>query len=177
MPDRESIPLKPVRIEHDSTEFELIMNWPYADSFVTRLLHDDIPQRLQFGSCRLWIYRDPNGEVVGFGSLDLSNDCLAFSSGQRHTYIPLLAVNPTIKSLGYGTSILHHLMDEAVLLTAANSRCHDSLFLDVYTTSDKALKLYITNGFVQVSPEPIADVQAEGKLYLVLAKRVALALN
>lgn len=92
--------------------------------------------------------------------------------GRFHPYIPLLAVNPTIKSLGYGTSIVRHLIDEAALL-ASQGVCHDVLFLDVYTTSGKAIQVYTACGFVCVTPEPIPDPQEGGKTYIVMAKRVS----
>src|SRR5438105_3664538 len=110
------IPLTAVLIQLDSPEFEAISGWPFADRFVRRLLQDDIPQRVQFNNCTIWTYRDPDGRLVGFGTLDVCGDCREFTGGKPHLYIPLLAVNPTIKSLGYGTSIVHHLIDEAALL-------------------------------------------------------------
>jgi len=85
----------------------------------------------------------------------------------------LLAVNPTITSLGYGTSIVRHLIDEAALL-AFQGLCHDVLFLDVYTSSVKAISVYSACGFVDITTEPILDTQEGGKTYIVMAKRVAI---
>lgn len=175
MSERPPIPLTPVPIEIDSKEFDTIANWPYSDPFVSRLLRADIPQRVQFGNCRIWIYRDPDGQSVGFGTLDVCEDYGEFTGGAFHPYIPLLAVNPTIKSLGYGTSIVRHLTDEAALLACRPNGCHDVLYLDVYTTSEKAIGLYTSAGFAQITPEPIVDAQEGGKLYIVMAKRVAVA--
>jgi ribosomal protein S18 acetylase RimI-like enzyme len=81
-------------------------------------------------------------------------------------------VNPTIKSQGYGTSILHHLIGEAAIL-ASHRHCHDILFLDVYTTSIKAIKLYEESGFMKITDEPILDPLEPGMAYLVMAKRVS----
>lgn len=173
MPD--PIPLTPVPIGLDSREFEAISSWPYADPFVRRLLQNDIPQRIQFGNCRVWVYRDPDDRFVGFGTLDVCHDCHEFTAGLAHPYIPLLAVNPTIKSLGYGTSIVRHLTDEAALLACRPGGCHDVVFLDVYTTSEKAIGVYTGCGFVPVTPEPIPDAQADGKPYIIMAKRVSIA--
>jgi GNAT superfamily N-acetyltransferase len=166
------IPLTPDLVGLTSAEFEAISGWPFADPFVARLLQEDIPQRVQFGYCRIWIYRDPDGRLVGFGTLDISDECREYTNGRIHPYIPLLAVNPTIKSLGYGTSIVRHLIDEAALL-ASQGLCHDVLFLDVYTTSEKAIHVYTACGFACVTPEPIPDPQEGGKTYTVMAKRVS----
>ncbi len=59
------IPLTSVLIGLNSREFEAISGWPFADPFVARLLRDDIPQRVQYGNCRIWTYRDPDGRLVG----------------------------------------------------------------------------------------------------------------
>ncbi len=135
----------------------------------------DIPQRALLGNCRIWIYQDPQHQVVGFGTLDVCEDYASYTSGKSHPYIPLLAVNPSIKSLGYGTTIVSHLIDEAALLAYRPGSCHDVLFLDVYTTSEKAIALYNENGFAPITTSPVPDLQEAGKLYIVMAKRVAVA--
>jgi GNAT superfamily N-acetyltransferase len=175
MADRLPVPLTPALIGLGSPEFRAISGWPFADPFVARLLKDDIPQRVRFGECRVWVYRDPDGRLVGFGTLDVSDDCRDFTAGRPHPYIPLLAVNPTIKSLGYGANVLRHLTDEAALLATDPDRAFDFLFLDVYTTSDRAIKLYAANGFVPASDEPFLDTQDEDKPYVVMMKRVGFA--
>jgi GNAT superfamily N-acetyltransferase len=152
------IPLTPVLIGLESPEFEAIAGWPFADPFVARLLREDIPQRIQFGNCRIWLYRDPQERLVGFGTLDVCGEWREFTGNQDHPYIPLLAVNPTIKSQGYGTGIVRHLVDEAALL-ALQGVCHDVLFLDVYTSSVKAIRVYTACGFAEVSPQPMPDPQ------------------
>jgi ribosomal protein S18 acetylase RimI-like enzyme len=91
-----------------------------------------------------------------------------------HAYIPLLAINPTIKSQGYGTSIVRHLIDESALL-ALHGQCHDVLFLDVYTASQKAIRVYTECGFTTVSPDPIPDPNESGKTYIVMAKRISIS--
>jgi len=138
------------------------------------LLQEDIPQRVQFGNCKIWTYRDENRSLVGFGTLDVCGDFRDFLGGIPHPYIPLLAINPTIKSRGYGTSIVRHLIDEAALL-ALRGLCHDILFLDVYTASEKAVRVYAECGFAAISPEPILDPQEGGKTYIVMAKRISIA--
>lgn len=173
MPHGPPVPLTLLSIDLDSPEFAAIMGWPFADPFVIRLLQSDIPQRMLFNHCAVWVYRDPDGNLVGFGTLDLCGDCSEFTSGQLHPYIPLLAINPTIKSLGYGTSIVRHLIDEAALL-ALRTHCHDVLFLDVYTTNAKAIGVYQQAGFVTISPQPISDPEEGGETYVIMARRVSL---
>ena len=174
MPDRTPIPLNPIQILLGSSDFEAISGWPFEDQFVSRLLRDDIPQRVRFNYGRIWIYRDPEQRLVGFSTIDVCTDYIAHTAGQPHPYIPLLAVNPTIKSLGYGASIVRHLIGEAALL-AYKGGCYDVLFLDVYTTNGKAIKVYRDCGFTQVGDEPIPDPQEGGKPYIVMAKRVSVA--
>ena len=166
------IPLTPVLIGLESREFEAVSGWPFADPFVSRLLRNDIPQRIQFGKCRIWIYRDPRERLVGFGTLDVCGECGEYTGEQEHPYIPLLAVNPTIVSQGYGTSIVRHLIDEAALL-ALQGLCHDVLFLDVYTSSVKAISVYTACGFADITPQPIPDAKEGWKTYIVVAKRVS----
>ena len=137
------------------------------------MLHHDIRQRALLSNCRIWIYRDPENRCVGFGTLDVCSDYEQYTSGQPHPYIPLLAVNPTLKSLGYGSSILNHLIDEAAVL-ARNELSHEFLLLDVYLSSERAIKLYDEQGFVRITPDPVED-PIEGKPFIVMAKRVGVA--
>lgn len=167
------VPLTPTLIDLDSPEFYAILGWPFADPFVARLLQSDIPQRVQFGDCRIWAYRDPDGRFVGFGTLDVCDECREFTRGQSHPYIPLLARNPTIAGRGYGTGIVRHLIDEAALLVLQR-QCHNVLFLDVYTTSETAIRVYTACGFATISSEPILDPQEDGKSYIIMAKRVSM---
>ena len=82
-------------------------------------------------------------------------------------------MNPTIESRGYGTSIVRHLIDEATLLTFRPGGCHDVLFLDVYTSSDKAITLYNSLGFVSLTDAAILD-PLEGKPYRIMACRIGI---
>jgi GNAT superfamily N-acetyltransferase len=176
MRDRTSIPLTPALAELDAAVFKEICEWPFADPFVGRLLRDDIPQRVQFSEGRIWVYRDPDSRLVGFGTIDVCGDYRDYTAGQPHPYIPLLAVNPTIKSLGYGTSIVRHLIGEAAFLARRPGGCHDVLFLDVYTANVKAIQLYEKCGFENVTVEPIPDPLEDGSPYIIMAKRVSIAL-
>ena len=166
------IPLTAAQIIADSPEFQAICGWPFADAYITRLLLRDIPQRMAFGNCSVWTYRDPGGSLVGFGTLDVATDCGEYTGNRPHPYIPLLAIDPTIKSRGYGTSILDHLIGEAALLASAGL-CFDVLFLDVYTANTKAITLYCKLGFQQISPVPIPDPSQDGEPFIVMGKRVA----
>jgi hypothetical protein len=91
MADRPPIPLTPILIGLDSPEFEAISGWPFADPFVRRLLQEDIPQRVQFGNCAIWTYRDPEGRLVGFGTLDVSGNA---ASTRRENSIPTFLCLP-----------------------------------------------------------------------------------
>jgi ribosomal protein S18 acetylase RimI-like enzyme len=175
MSDLAPAPLTPCPIELDSREFKAICDWPFDDPYVGRLLKNDIPRRREFNCCWIWIYRDPPGRLAGFGTLDVCNDCSAFTEGRSHLYIPLLAKNPTIKSLGYGTSILRHLVDEATVIAHQCDWIHDVLFLDVYESNTKAIGLYSKSGFAIVTPEPLLDPDENNKPFVVMAKRISAA--
>lgn len=166
------VPLTADPIGLTSPEFSAILKWPFADPFVGRLLNEDIPQRVQLYDARLWIYRDPQACSVGFGSLQIGNDCDEFTDGMAHTYIPLLAVNPAFLGKGHGKSIIRNLIGEAALLVQGHRALHSSLWLDAYTTSTAAIGLYAATGFRQISPAPIPDPLQGGATYIVMARRV-----
>ncbi len=147
MSDLTPISLTPIPIGLDSPEFKIISDWPFEDSYVGRMLRDDIPQRVRRGTGRIWIYRDPDGQLVGFGTIDVRDHYRAYTGGKDHPYIPLLAVNPTIKSLGYGTSIVRHLIRAAAVLASGPGGSHDVLFLDVYADNERGINLYRKCGF------------------------------
>jgi ribosomal protein S18 acetylase RimI-like enzyme len=105
---------------------------------------------------------------LGAGGSDSKGDLS--EDGAQDIFIPLLGVNPTIKSLGYGTAIMGHLMSEAAVL-CRTSGCSDTVFLEVYTTSARAISLYSRCGFQQVTGEIFNE--AEGRHYFVMAKRVS----
>ena len=113
--------------------------------------------------------------LSGSGRSAFATTVRSSRAGKPHPYIPLLAAHPTIQSRGYGTSIVRHLIAEAVLLTRQPHCCHDVLFLDVYTTNEKANGLYEKFRFETMSPEPILDPDEDGALYIIMAKRVTIA--
>jgi len=82
MQDQTPVELVPCPIDCASSEFKEICGWPFDDGYVGRLLRHDIPQRGQFGQGRIWVYRDPNKLLVGFGSIDICDDCGEFTSRQ-----------------------------------------------------------------------------------------------
>jgi len=161
------------RVDLGGDDFKLIVNWPYNDSFVARVLKSDIPQRVKFGNGRIWLFKDPMGQPVGFGTFDVCEDYGHHTHGKPHPYIPLLAVNPTIKSLGYGTSIVEYLVAEAALTVKELRSCSDVLFLDVYTNNTRAIALYTRTGFQQLEG-PINDPD-EGAQYIIMGRRVSVA--
>ncbi len=171
--DHIRIPLTPVPVELDAAEFKEICGWSFADPFVGRLLRDDIPQRMLFGNGRTWVYRNPESQMVGFGTIDVCEDCADFTAGKPHTYIPLLAVNPMAQRCGHGTSIVHHLIGEAAILVRHKACSHDVLFLDVYAANAAAIKVYETCGFQTITVEPILDPDEGGSPYIIMAKRVS----
>jgi ribosomal protein S18 acetylase RimI-like enzyme len=173
MGDRIPVALSPILIQVNSEAFQTIREWPFADAYVARLLKRDIPQRVQFGKCRIWAYRDPAKKIVGIGTFDVCSDCSQYTKTSAHPYIPLLAVNPTMPSLGYGTSIVRHLIGEAAILAIQSGGALDVLFLDVYASNLKAISLYEKCGFVKMMDEPIADPLEDNKLYFIMAQRVS----
>ncbi len=122
----------------------------------------------------MWVYHDLDEQLVGFGTLDLCYEYAAQTAGQIHPYIPLLAVNKSSESRGYGQFIVRHLSDEATLL-ALEGRCADVLFLDVYTTNTPAIRLYKKCGFATVGGEPIPDAMEGGLTYIVMARQAKIA--
>ncbi|MGL6075537.1 MAG: GNAT family N-acetyltransferase [Fimbriiglobus sp.] len=171
MTERTPIPLTPIPISIESPEYQSLLSWPFTDDFVTRMLLSDLPHRVRYGSCRVWIYQNPDLENVGLGSLDVGVDYQDFTDRRPHAYIPLLAVHPTIPSKGYGTTIVQHLIAEAKQL-AGRSECHELLFLDVYMSSQRAIALYEKTGFTVISPTPISDPEAGGQPYQVMVQRL-----
>jgi len=175
MPDRTPIPLAPFPVELDAPEFREICGWTFADPYVGRLLRDDIPQRMRFGNGRIWVYRDPESRIVGFGTIDLCDDYRDYTEGQPHPYIPLLAVSPIVQRCGHGTSIVRHLIGEAAILARPPGGCHDVLFLDVYTANKGAISVYERCGFETITVEPIPDPVEDDKPYIIMARRVSVA--
>jgi GNAT superfamily N-acetyltransferase len=171
---RTPIPLTPHLIELHDEEFGAISSWPFVDDYIGRLLREDIPQRVQFGHCRIWVFRDPEERLVGFGTIDHCDDYAALTGGLWHPYIPLLAINPTIQSRGYGTSIVRFLIDEAALMAFSPRARDEALFLDVYCTNHKAIDVYKSCGFVQIG-DPISDPLNKNTPYIVMAQRVSIA--
>jgi ribosomal protein S18 acetylase RimI-like enzyme len=173
MSDRTLVSLTPSLIELDSSEFEELCAWPFADPYVGRMLRDDIPQRVQYGGGRIWIYRDPSSLAVGFGTFDICSDYRAYTNNAPHTYIPLLAVNPRIKSLGYGESIVRHLIGEAAIAVRQATTCYDFLFLDVYADNARAIRLYERCAFSRLIGGPLHDMEEDGREYIIMARRVS----
>jgi ribosomal protein S18 acetylase RimI-like enzyme len=166
-----TVPLTAIDVKLNDPVFNAMTTWPFKDEFVSRLLVDDIPQRVKYGSGKIWAYGDPQSTLVGFGTLDICTDCSAFTDAQPHTYIPLLAVHPDMQGRGHGKSIVTHLVNEAACVVAGSpGRLHHALFLDVYEESIPAIRLYIGCNFVTLNG-PLVD-EVNGKTFFVMAKRV-----
>ncbi len=164
-------PLSAIPILPASPVFDAIAAWPFEDDFVARLLADDIPLRVTFGSGQIWAYLDPQRTVVGFGTLDVCLDCSQYTDGKPHAYTPLLAVHPAMQGRGYGRSILNHLIGESACKVTDIGDLHPALFLDAYERSVAAIGLYRRCGFVTLNG-PAVD-PANGETVVVMAKRVS----
>jgi len=152
------IPLKAIRTAPSEPEYQALLAWPFAaqpfyEGQVLRLLQNDIPYRVMYNFGMVWVYRDPAGNTVGFGTLDVCKEYALFAGGKYHSYIPLLAVDPAFQKRGHGRSIVEHLIAEAALLAGSPADLSDRLFLDVYTANQGAISLYEKCGFVTLNPD------------------------
>lgn len=127
---------------------------------------------MQFGKGRIWVYRDPDGRIVGFGTIDVCEEYSEYTSRKPHPYIPLLAVNQEMGGRGHGKSIILHLIDEAARLASTPNTCCDTLFLDVYADNLKAINPYMIFGFVNIKDKAIPDPQEGNKPFFVMARRL-----
>jgi ribosomal protein S18 acetylase RimI-like enzyme len=181
MATQDRTPLTPIPTVPGRDEFQAILEWPFAqqpfyEEQVKRLLEIDIPQRVIYSSGRIWVYREPNGVVVGFGTLDLCKEYESLTDGKLHSYIPLLAVHPEFKGRGHGSSIVEHLIAEAVLISQSSCDFSDRLFLDVFCANQTAISLYLKRGFEVLNEDsPIPDPQENNEPYFIMAKNVAVA--
>ena len=176
MCDRTPIPLKAVQIELDSTEFQEICGWQFQEDYVRRLLREDIPQRKEDWETQIWTFRDPTGELVGFGTIEVCDEYDRETERRTHPYIPLLAVKPSRERRGHGTQIVRHLISEAVILMH-NRGCHDVLFLDVYEDKLDAIHLYEKPecGFRKLPGKPIPDDRENGRTFIIMTKSLTIA--
>ena len=164
--------LAPFPVALDSPEFREICLWPFTDAYVGRLLQGDIRQRMQFRDCELWVYSDPAPAIVGFGTIQISDNAASSrKDGVTHTFHCWQSTQQS-SGLGHGTVIVRHLISEAAKLVVGR-RCHDVLFLDVYADNDAAIKLYKKCGFEQLPIPSIPDDRENGRLYIYMSKRVS----
>lgn len=113
-------PLHPSPIYPGHPDYDALLAWPFPTTpfyaaQVLNVLRNDIPQRMLFETCIVWLYRDGGGNAVGFGTLAVTQEYPQFTNGLRHVYIPVLGVHPDFGGKGYGESIVNHLFSEAVL--------------------------------------------------------------
>lgn len=167
------IQLVPDPVGLNEPVFNAITQWPFKEEFVFRILTRDIPQRVKYEGGKIWAYRDPDANLVGFGTLSVCTDCGEFTDGKSHLYIPLLAVHPDKRGLGHGKTILDHLVDEAACFVGATPAkdIHGAVFLDVYEDSVGAIRLYGDRGFQRLGGAIVDPLN--NKNYYVMAKRVS----
>jgi ribosomal protein S18 acetylase RimI-like enzyme len=155
-----------------------ICSWPFEDSYIPRLLKTDIPQRMQRGKAGFWLYTDgsdPKKEVIGFGTIDVCLDYKYVTGNRYHPHIPLLACRPDMRGKGVGTSIVKHLIGEAVLRSAwPGLNCYPVVFLEVYTDNVGGIRTYQKTGFKNLSDDPTYDAE-EKKSYFVMARSLSIA--
>ncbi|HZV06887.1 MAG TPA: GNAT family N-acetyltransferase [Gemmataceae bacterium] len=172
--------LTPIRTVPESPEFQSLLTWPFPEhpfhiGQVKRVLQNDIPQRSAYGWCLIWLYRDDNGDIVGFGTLDLCEDYARFTGDKPHPYIPVLAVHPNFQNRGHGRRIVEHLVAHAAVSVRKMPHVSTLLFLDVYK-SNPAISLYEKCGFEVLNPDsPIPDPSENNEPYFIMAKNVAIA--
>lgn len=174
--------LDPVPITLASPEFADLLTWPYPDQpfyqgQVRRALRDFVPELVEYKGCRVWVFRDPTGQAVGFGTLVAIDYYARFAGGKYHPYVPVLGVHPKFYGLGYGPRIVEYLTAEAVRLVRLFPGLSDLLFLDVYAANQKAINLYRDKfHFVVLNPDtPIPDEKENNEPYFVMAKSLAIA--
>jgi len=176
-----AIPLNPVMGVPGDQAFLDILSWPFAsapfyEAQVQRLLQNDVATRFTYGFASLWTYTEPNGGIVGFGTLDVCGEYSQLAGGKPHPYIPLLAVHPHCRGCGHGRRIVEHLIAESVLIAQHAAQVSDRLFLDVYKANLGAISLYTKSGFSILNQNsPQFDPQENNEPYLIMAKQVAIA--
>lgn len=181
MPGRPPIPLTPARVAATSAEYRELLSWPYPDEpfyegQVRRALRTDVRQRVLSGEYEVWVYRDPDGHTVGFGTLTVSRYYTGYAGGKPHPYIPLLGVHPRFLGRGHGRDLIGHLVAEAVILALSDPDIAGRLFLDVYTANDRAVAVYQKLGFEIQNPDaPIPDPRENNEPYFVMAKNLAVS--
>jgi ribosomal protein S18 acetylase RimI-like enzyme len=181
MATSQPIRLNAMRTAPGQPEYQALLAWPFAaqpfyEGQVLRLLQNDIPHRVMYSFGLVWVYRNPAGDAVGFGALDVCKEYEQFTGGKYHSYIPLLAVHPAFQKRGHGRAIVEHLIAEAVLIAQSPGDFSDHLFLDVYSANQGAISLYNKCGFVTLNPDaPIPDPQENNEAYILMARKVVVA--
>jgi ribosomal protein S18 acetylase RimI-like enzyme len=175
------IHLTPIPTAPATPEFQSLLTWPFAEQpfyegQIRRVLESDILNRLVYGFCRVWVYRDPDANTVGFSTLDVCREYDDFTNKKLHAYIPVLVVHPGHRHKGHGRSIVQHLIAEAALIAQSSEQISDLLFLDVYAANGVAISLYERSGFMILNPDaPILDPVENNEPYFIMAKNVSLA--
>ncbi len=149
--------------------------WPFEDSYIPRLFQTDIKQRVRRGRAGIWLYADVNKEIIGFGTIDVCWDYKYVTGDRPHPHIPLLAVRPDLRGKGIGTSIVSHLIGDAVLRAHwPGLNCYPAVFLEVYTDNVAGIRTYEKSGFEKLSDEPTYDPE-EKKHYFIMVRSLSIA--
>ena len=120
------------------------------------------------------MYATANREIIGFGTIDVCWDYHYVTGGRPHPHIPLLAVRPDLRGKGIGTSIVKHLIGEALLRTYwPGLNCYPAVFLEVYVDNIAGIKTYRNQGFENLGEEPTYDCE-EKKNYFVMVRGLSI---
>ena len=167
------------RIQPLQAEYKSLLDWPFpASPFygpqTLDILRNDIPTRITYGTCFVWLFRNEDNEAVGFGTLDICCEYPDFTHGKSHLYIPVLGVHPHNSGRGYGRQIVEYLVRIATLIYQSKANLFDLLFLDVYQANEAAIGLYSNKcQFIALNPNnPIPDPNQNNEPYIVMARKL-----
>jgi ribosomal protein S18 acetylase RimI-like enzyme len=169
-------------VTHVSPEYREILTWefsptPFYVAQVARAIRADVTQLLLYQDAVLWVFAEQgSSEIVGFGTLMISEMYAKMTGGLPHFYIPLLSAKPGQK--GCGKPIVKHLMNEAAIgvKIAAPRVISSRVFLDVYVENVDAINSYRKSDFeILNKDEPLLDEGENNSPYYVMARNVEVA--
>lgn len=177
-PSKQPIPLTPILTAPGQSEYTGLLNWPFPsapfyESQILRLLQQDIPHRCLYGDCFVWVFRDPNGDDVAFGTLEHCTEYPELTDGQCHFYIPVLSVHPQHRFKGHGRTVVTYLV-EAAKQALRNWPSHGHIFLDVYSVNTNAISLYEKCGWAKLDEnQPRLDPDQNNEPFVVMSRALA----
>ena len=166
-------------VTHASPEYREILTWefgvePFYIAQVARAIRNDVPQLILYQDAALWVFADVESvELVGFGTLLISDVYADLTGGFLHCYIPLLSAKPGQK--GCGRPIVNHLVGEAAIWfnQLRSEPVSDHVFLDVYADNTDAINSYRKSGFRVLNEDaPRLDPEEHDAPYFVMARSV-----